>query len=251
MKVGVITGASSGLGREFALRAEEAFPEIERFFLIARRKDRLEETAKLLKKPAEILPLDLTAEGSVEALTSALSSCGAEVCLLINNSGMGVLGEVKEADPGLQMHMCDLNVRALTGVTAAVLKFMKRGGRIINVSSIASFVPNARMTVYSSTKAYVTSFSRGLRQELKKEGIGVTAVCPGPMDTEFLDVGGVRGQSPMFKKLPYCKVPHVVKGALRAAKRGRAVYTDRLFFKFYRVLAKVLPHAWLIPFVKT
>lgn len=251
MKVGVITGASSGLGREFAIRAEEAFPEIECFFLIARRKERLEETAKLLKKPARILPLDLTAEGSIAALSEQLSACKAEVTLLINNSGMGVLGEVRDADPELQMHMCDLNVRALTGVTTAVLKLMKPGGKILNVSSIASFVPNARMTVYSSTKAYVTSFSRGLRQELKKQGIGVTAVCPGPMNTEFLDIGGVRGKSPMFEKLPYCQVPHVVKGGLKALKKGKAVYTDKLFFKFYRLLAKILPHAWLIPLVKT
>ena len=127
----------------------------------------------------------------------------------------------------------------------------KENSYIINVCSIASFVPNANLTVYSSTKAYVMSFSRGLRCELKKKKINVTAVCPGPMSTEFLAVAGINdGVSKMFDTLPRTTPSFVVKKSIKAAKRGKDVYTPRLLFKFYRVLAKVLPHSLLISLCK-
>ena len=147
--------------------------------------------------------------------------------------------------------MVDLNVRALTEITSIVLKHMNEKSYIINVCSIASFVPNAYLTVYSSTKAYVMSFSRGLRQELKKRKINVTALCPGPMATEFLEVAGIdKGVSKMFDTLPTTKPSLAAKGAIKAAKKGRAVYTPRILFKVYRVLAKLVPHSLLIPICK-
>ena len=108
------------------------------------------------------------------------------------------------------------------------------------------------MTVYSSTKAYVMSFTKALRYELKKRKINVTAVCPGPMSTEFLNVAGIeKGTSKTFDTLPYCDpVKTAVKG-IKAAKRGKSVYTPRGFYKLYRVLAKVLPNSLLIPLAKT
>ena len=107
------------------------------------------------------------------------------------------------------------------------------------------------MTTYSSTKAYVTAFARGLNYELRKDDreIRVTVVCPGPMATEFIAVGGVKSKT--FDKLPYCDPVKVVRGTLKCAKRGKFIYTNRLFFKFYRLLAKVLPTAWVMPMAKT
>ena len=128
---------------------------------------------------------------------------------------------------------------------------MSEGSAILNVSSIASFCPNARMTVYSSTKAYVTSFSRGLAYELKARKINVCVVCPGPMDTAFLTRGDIKGKSKTFDTLPYCKVDKTAKGALKAVRKGKSVYTPTLFFKFYRFLAKILPHSIVIPLAKT
>ena len=145
--------------------------------------------------------------------------------LLVNNAGCGYLGNVGEGELADQTRMADLNIRALTAVTHLVLPYMGKGGRIVNVSSIASFCPNPRMTVYSSTKAYVSSFSRGLGEEVRPRGITVTAVCPGPMATEFLDVGGIKGNSKTFEVLPYCDPVKVVAGTYAAAKAGRAVYT--------------------------
>ena len=137
--------------------------------------------------------------------------------------------------------MIDLNLRALTAVTNMALPFMTAGSRILNVSSIASFCPNPRMTVYSATKAYVSSFTVGLAEELRKKKITATAVCPGPMKTEFLDTGNITGNSRMFELLPYCDQVRVAAGALRAAREGRTIYTPRLVYKFYRVLAKITP----------
>ena len=107
------------------------------------------------------------------------------------------------------------------------------------------------MTVYSSTKAYVSSFTVGLAEELKPKGITVTAVCPGPMKTEFLDVGNITGNSKMFATLPYCDQVRVAGGALRAARAGRTIYTPKLFYKFYRLLAKVTPVKLMVKLAKT
>ena len=128
---------------------------------------------------------------------------------------------------------------------------LPEGGRILNVSSIASFCPNPRMTVYSSTKAYVSSFTVGLNEELRRRKISVTAVCPGPMATEFLSLAGITGHSSTFEFLPYCDQVKVAGGALRAAKAGRTIYTPKLFYKFYRLLAKAMPSQLLVKFVKT
>ena len=130
-------------------------------------------------------------------------------------------------------------------------EMLKRGGFVLNVCSIASFCPNTRMTVYSSTKAYVMSFSRGLREELKPHGINVLAVCPGPMKTEFLDVANITERSPMFKTLPYSDPDKVADTAVVKAAKGRCVYTHKGLFKFYRVLAKLLPHSLMMKFCKT
>lgn len=244
MKVAIITGVSSGLGEEFALQMGKYFPDIDQVWLIARRQEKLEALAgKLSGAEPVILPLDLCDQLSFTALADKLAAEKPDVRLLINNAGLGFLGNVGEGDVSRQINMTDLNITALTAVTHITLPYIGEGGRIICVSSIASFCPNARMTVYSSTKAYVSSFVRGLAFELRDRSIRATAVCPGPMATEFLDVGHIAGNSKTFDTLPYCNPAKVVAGTLKAAKKGRVFYTPTLFYKIYRVLAKILPHA--------
>ena len=150
-----------------------------------------------------------------------------------------------------QTRMIDLNLRALTALTNLTVPYMAAGSRILNVSSIASFCPNPRMTVYSATKAYVSAYTIGAAEELKAKGITVTAVCPGPMATEFLSVGRITGNSRMFERLPYCDQVQVAGAALRAAREGRTIYTPRLFYKFYRLLAKVTPAKLMVKLTKT
>ena len=247
MKIAVVTGASSGLGQAFARKIKSVFPQVEEVWLIARRKERLEAFAATLSDVAvKCMPFDLCREESIALLQDTLQSERAEVALLINNAGCGYLGNFGEGESRLQSTMTKLNVTALTEVTQACLPFMKAGGHIINVSSIASFCPNPRLTVYSSTKAFVSSFTRGLSVELKPRGIGVTAVCPGPMRTEFLTVGNITGNSKTFETLPYCDPEKVARGTLFAAKRGKVFYTPTLLYKIFRVVAKILPQAWMI-----
>ncbi len=251
MSIAIITGASSGLGRKFADHIREFFPAVDELWLTARRADRLEAYAADAKLKTVPLPLDLTNERDIGALAQQLRERDADVALLVNCAGCGYLGDVAELDETLMARCIDLNVRGLTAVTAAVLPYMPDGARIVNVSSIASFCPNPRMTVYVSTKAYVTSFSLGLRDELRARHINVTAVCPGPMDTEFLTVGKIAGNSEMFKSLPFCDPDKVARGTLKAAKAGRAVYTPTAFYKLYRLVAKIVPHSLLVKMVRT
>lgn len=248
MTVTVLTGASSGLGKAFfeALCADVPTGEI---WVIARRRERLEALAAAHPQRAvRILPLDLTKDESFAALQALLEAEKPQVKALINNAGFGKLGNVADVPGTAAAGMVDLNCRALTVLSTLFLPYMQKGSFLLNVCSIAAFVPNTRLTVYSSTKAYVFSFSTALRKELKPRGINVLAVCPGPMATEFLPVAGIEnGASKTFERLPYCDPERVAKTALKKAQKGRAVYTPRGFYKFYRVLAKLLPHNWLMP----
>lgn len=251
MSTAIVTGASAGLGMSFARQLRDYFPGVDRLWLIARRRDRLEKLAGELEGlETEILSLDLCDKEDLKKLGEKLAAERPEVSLLINNAGCGYLGNLGDGDVERQVRMTDLNVTALTAVTHMVLPHMPNGGRIINVSSIASFCPNPRMTVYSSTKAYVSAFTRGLSVELRGRGIAVTAVCPGPMATEFLKIGHIQGNSRTFETLPYCDPDKVVAGTLAASRAGKVVYTPRAFYKLYRVLAKLLPQAMMVKFSK-
>ncbi len=251
MKIAIITGASAGLGKEFLAAAPQYFPDIDEYWLIARRQEKLEEAAKLVNKQCRIFPLDLTKKDSYRRLEKELQEQSPEVVLLVNNSGCGFLGNVGEGELDNQLQMIDLNLRGLTAVTHVTLPHMGKGSRIINVSSIASFCPNPRMTVYSAGKAYVSAFSYGISEEAAGRGITVTAVCPGPMDTDFIYLGEIKGHSKTFETLPYCDPKKVVHGAYKAALAGKRCYTPRAFYKLYKILAKFLPVGITIKMAKT
>ncbi len=252
MNTAIITGASAGLGLEFVAQLEANFPDVECVWLISRSEDKLRKASELLNNAtAKIVVLDLCNEYDLDSFEELLKLEKPDVSILVNNAGCGYLANIGDTDYKVQTRMVDLNIRALTAVTSLVVPYIAKGGRIINMSSIASFCPNPRMTVYSASKSYVSAFSRGLDEELKPKGIKVIAVCSGPLDTEFLDIAGIRGQSKTFDFLPFCDPNKVVKGAYAAAKAGRRVYTPRAFFKFYRFVAKILPQCLMVKFTKT
>lgn len=251
-KIAIITGASAGVGKEFVTRIPQFFPEIEEYWLIARRVEKLDALQSVLpEKKIRTLALDLCDRDSFGTLQTLLEAETPNVSLLINNAGCGYLNNVGDGPIEEQMRMVDLNILALTAVTHLTIPYMSTGSRIIHMSSIASFCPNSRMTVYSSSKAYVSSFSRGIGDELRTKGITSTAVCPGPMATEFISIGNIKGNSKTFDILPYCDPEKVAAGALAAAKAGRVVYTPKAFYKFYRILAKLLPQALMLKFART
>lgn len=253
MKIALVTGASSGLGEEYVRVIAEQYNDVEEIWVIARRTDRLEGLKeKYPQKKIFPISLDLTKHESYETLASMLESEKPEIKILVNNAGFGTLGDFDTMDMNTQTRMVDLNNRALTAVTSVSLPYMKKGSFAVNVCSIASFAPNPRMTVYCSTKAYVLSFSKSLRFELKKKGINVLAVCPGPMDTEFLPAAGIqKGSSHTFDTLPRVNPAMAAERSLYYASKGRGIYTPRVFFKLYRFLAKVLPHGIVMHMSKT
>lgn len=252
MKTAIVTGASSGLGTEFVKGIVKQRKEIEKIVVIARRADRL---SKLKETYGDIifpLPLDLTAEDFAEKLDNTLKSEDFDVALLINNAGFGKLADFADISTRDNAMMVRLNCEALNTVTSVCLPYMKAGAEIINTCSIASFAPNTRMATYSSTKAYVMSLSRALRGELKERKINVLACCPGPMNTEFLPIANIeKGTSHTFDTLPRVNVTEMAEKSLIASKKGRAVYTNKLFYKFYRFVAKVLPTSLVMEMAKT
>ncbi len=244
MKTAVITGASSGLGVEFAKACEKLRPDIEEIWLIARREDKLLKAAQQIKVKTKVIRADITNTDDVNNLKNILSEEKPDISLLINNAGFGKLGNFDELSSEENAAMVRLNCEALTVMSAICLPFMNKGGEIINSCSIASFAPNTRMAVYSSTKAYVMSLSRAMRSELKGRKINVIAICPGPMSTEFLSVAGIeKGNSFTFDTLPRVNPKTMAEKSLQASSKKRSVYTCRAFYKFYRILAKILPHS--------
>ena len=242
MNIAIITGASSGLGKEYVKAVFESEKGLDEIWIIARRADRLEEIAKEISPKIIPLPFDITAEDFAENFSRILAEKKPDVKLLINNAGFGKLGLFTDISLENNRGMVKLNCEAFTAVAYLTLPYMKENSRIINTCSIASFAPNTRMTVYSSTKAYVMSFSKGLRSELKPRKIGVLAVCPGPMDTEFLPVADItEGASKTFDGLPRVSPRKIAEKSLKASAKGRGVYTDRFIYKFYRFVAKILP----------
>lgn len=252
MKTALITGASSGLGVEFLRAAIKQLPQVESFWLIARRRDRLEALKRQFpEKDIRPVPLDLTDPAALQALQELLQAEKPDIALLVNNAGFGKLGDFDASNRDAQTQMVDLNCRALTAVTHICLPYMAQKSLILNVSSIASFAPTPRMAVYCSTKAYVQSFSRALRVELSARKINVLAVCPGPMETEFFPVAGVdNGKSRTFALLPHQDPAKMARTALSCGMRGKSVCTVGAFYKFYRFLSHILPKSFLMKFTK-
>lgn len=210
----LVTGASSGIGREIAI--ELARRGARALILVARRTDRLDSLRDRLYEinPAlhvECQPADLSESGQVDRLIGWIEDSGLPLDLLVNNAGLGDFGFFAESDPGKCQRMIDVNVAALVRLTRGVLPGMTKrgGGTILNVSSTASYVPVPKMAVYAATKAFVTSFGEALRAELDGTGVTVTTLCPGPVDTEFHSVAR-RGETGSFFQSPeWFRVPSV------------------------------------------
>jgi uncharacterized protein len=217
----LVTGASSGIGMAFAraLRARG-----ERLILVARRRERLERLAAELggEGHATMVARDLAEAGAAERLLAELRARGLAVDLLVNSAGMGHTSRFDLQPAELARAMVDLNVRALTELTRAVLPDMvARGrGRIVNVASNAAFQPIPYMAVYAATKAYVVSFTEALATELRGTGVQVQALCPGITATEFLDVAQTH-RGLLVTRMPMMSAEDVVASSLRGLDRGR------------------------------
>ena len=217
--VTLITGASAGLGVEFA---RQLAGRGQKLVLVARRKDRLEALAVELAN-ARAVAMDLSEAGSTAALMADVETAGEHIETLVNNAGFGLRGRFAELDAARQREMIDLNVTSLTELCRAVVPGMieRRSGAILNVASTAAFQPGPNMAVYFASKAYVLSFSEALHEELKPLGIRVTALCPGPTRTEFGAVAGF-GEDSSFDRIS-ADAASVVRAGLKGLDRNRAV----------------------------
>jgi short-subunit dehydrogenase len=238
-KVALITGASAGLGVEFARQLSKRGY---RLVLAARRKDRLDELACELGN-ARAIAIDLSKPSAAAKLVANIEAAGERVEILVNNAGFGLIGRFAELDAAREREMIDLNVGTLTDLCRAVAPQMiaRRSGAILNVASTAAFQPGPKMAVYFATKAFVLSLSEALHEELKPHGVHVSCLCPGPTRTEFGDVAGFGGNG-LFDRVAM-NAPEVVAAGLRGLDRNRAVVVTGLINKVGAASTRFAPRA--------
>lgn len=264
-KIIVVTGASSGMGASFARQlAKESAGFLQRgktqaasdeIWIVARRQDRLESLKKEIEGMGEGIPLvrviamDISGRDGARALGKIFSDeASAEgslfINVLVNNAGFGTYGEFAETDVEREMEMVDLDCTSLTGITGYALPFMGKGSRLINTASLASFLPLGNFAVYGACKAYVLSLTVALAAELKQKGIRVTALCPGPVSTEFANVAS-KGASKEVKH--GLSAEKTVAHCIRKSRRGSLYALMALKWKIASWASKLVPRytcAW-------
>ncbi len=240
----LVTGASSGIGEAFARKLGGRKRNL---VLVARSKDKLEALAAELRTAhgilAEGIESDLSLPGAAGHLNERLRARGLEIDLLVNNAGVGAQGKFWELSPERQASMIRLNIDALVELSYLLLPPMlaARRGAIINVSSTASFQPVPYITAYSATKAFVTSFSLGLAEELRPYGVRVVTLCPGGTDTNFFEAGQYGKRNFPGGLQPSAEV---VVAALEALDRGGGLVVPRLMNKFVLFVQRFIPRSW-------
>lgn len=236
-KIGIITGASSGFGVEFAKQLDSKL-KLDEIWLIARRQKKLEVTAKLLKNSQGIvIQSDLSTSEGIKKIKSILENDQPDVKFLINNAGFGRTEAFIDSDDSYNESMIDLNIKAVVQLTKMVIPYMSIGSFIMNVASSAAYSPLPYFSVYAATKAFVLSYSYSLNEELKSKGISVTAMCPGPASTEFFSsittnkVNGLKIEDPKL----------IVRKGVRDLLKRKQVSIYGFEMNFLRFISKLLP----------
>ena len=239
--VTLITGASAGLGFDFA---RQLSARGQRLVLVARRRERLDALAAELGK-ARVVAVDLSEAGASDRVMADVAAHGEVVEVLVNNARFGLAGRFADLDGKRQREMIDLNCGALVELAHAVLPGMieRKAGAILNLASVAAFQPGPGMAVYFATKAFVLSFSEALHEEVRRHGVTVTALCPGPTKTELGEVAGWR-ESALIDKLS-ARSEDVVRAGLAALDKGQAVAIPGLVNKAGAQGHRLLPR-WLL-----
>lgn len=245
MKIAIVTGASSGIGKEFAVKIAKT-DEVDELWPIARRAERLNKLKSELKVNVRPLALDLGDTKNIAKIEELLKEEKPDVRYLINAAGFGKFGNYDDLTREESHGMLDINVRALMDVTLAVLPYMSRGSRLIEMASSSAFQPLPGFNIYAATKAFVLSYTRALRWELRGKGIHVTAVCPGWTRTDFFKVAIDTRNGFVVKHFwPMISPAFVVDSALLGNKLGLAVVNCGPHTFIHRLAAKILP-SWLI-----
>lgn len=240
MRIAVVTGASSGIGRVFVKRLDEqeTWDEI---WVIARHKEALESLQSEVRARIRVLALDLMKEESFEAYAAALKESDATVGVLVNAGGYGKFEAFTDIPLTEQMGMIDLNAKALMAVTYHTLPYMEAGAEIFEIGSLSAFQPVPYIGVYGATKAFVLSFSRALNAELRSRKIRVMAVCPGWVRTAFFDRAVIDDDVIVYYN-KFFTPEQVVDRAFRDMRRGKDVSVCGFSIRAQVLLTKLLPH---------
>lgn len=241
MKIAIITGASSGIGREFALAIDKKY-SLDCIWLISKRAEKLEETAALMTTKTQIIPVDLAQREAFENIDNKLKKEKPHIQLLVNAAGFGKFGGTKTLSDEDAENMINVNIRALTMITKSCIPYMATGGHIINMASASAFVSLPHFGIYSATKSYVLQFSLALSDEMRNSCVGVTAVCPYWVASEFIPTAqdtsdGDDINNFMFITYPFC----VAEQALCDSEKGKMLSLIGMVPKIIKCLSKILP----------
>lgn len=252
-KIAIVTGASAGLGAEFAKQIEH-FYFLDEIWLVARRAGPMKELAERFQKSkGVVIALDLGKESDLANLKKKIEEENPQIEILVNNAGLGKVGPF--ADVGLQDHlnMIDINVRSLTYLSHCCIPFMLPGAKIIQVASGIGFAPSPYFSIYAASKAFVVSFGEALNFELRPRGITVTTVCPGPVATEFF---GVSVKNDYFKDKVAASEPFnsslmvsaeaVVTQALKDSEKNKRRSVYGFPIKLFVLFAPIFPRSLLL-----
>lgn len=241
-KIAVVTGASSGIGKKFVetLKGYDTFDEV---WVIARRKERLEELKKMLSVPVKAIALDLSDRESVDIYKKILAEEKPNIALLINCSGFGKFCATLDLSLEESLNMIDLNCSAVVSMCHCSIPYMEKEAKIINIASVAAFQPIPYINVYGATKSFVLSFSRALNRELKSKGISVLAVCPFWTKTEFFNRSVDHTKDAVVKKYIAMYTPEqIVSRAWKDLKKGKDISIYGVKATVQVLLVKMLPH---------
>ena len=242
MNIAVITGASSGIGREFAkaLCKDAKFDEM---WLISRREDKLKAVAEEIPVPCRIIPMDLTDTASLKKYEELLVTEKPSITVLVNAGGFGKFGHHTAVKLEESLNMIDLNCKALLAMTELSLPYLAQGAEVYQLGSLSSFQPVPYLNTYAASKAFVLSYTRGLNRELRSRKIKMMAVCPGWVKTDFFDRAATSDSDAItyFNKL--YSADAVVKTALKDMRHGRDVSIHGMQVKLQVLAVKLLPHS--------
>ena len=249
LQIAVVTGASSGMGRETVIQLADRFACLAEIWVLARRKDRLIQLESQVPVRLRIFEADITNEEDLNRFQNVLRKESPHIRFLVNAAGYGKTGRSGQIDWKVESGMVDLNCKSLLSMTQIGLPYLAEGGRIIQYASAAAFLPQPGFAVYAASKAFVLSYSRALNRELKSRRITVTAVCPGPVQTEFFQVmeeGGQTEPYPIYKRLVMAKPEKVVKKAIEDSILGKSVSVYGIAMNGFRLMCKLLPQEWIL-----
>lgn len=243
MKIAVITGASSGMGRDFVYAIDKEFT-LDEIWVIARREERLKELQTECNTKIRPVVLDLSCRESFDIYKTLLEECKPEIQVLVNAAGCGLFGEFIRMDLQKQLEIIDLNAKALTAISHISIPYMPKNSHVINLASNSSWQPVPYINVYGSSKAYVLNFSRALGVELKSRDIHVMAVAPGWIKTEFFEHAVNDNTIKYYDRFYTSK--QVIDRAMKDLKKRKAVSIMGFPVRIQVRMVKLLPVKWIM-----